>query len=354
MKIPEREYTSKEFIDYIQDHQEQVFKDEPRKHWLKIYCLLVSDQRWKETLFSSNELTELGEIYKAVLSHAKDEETTYYVVEYKPGLLLLFTSAKKEEYKKTLGALVKKTRGVTQMWAKPDLFQRSWKKIIESTDGYVYNFISRRHKSDETECQLRPSIQRRFNYSGEDGQLVMEELKELYGAIPESVRIRVNKNLKIHLTNRGLFSAQRASSQALRIFFDYINHIADSILDIKGISEAMKFEFVRGSGSLSHLQFPSIVSGIIKFSVEIDQEAVEKFISNTKDFSFVDCDVQSGSLKFTAIVVDENKDSVFNISATESEMLLIPKYRTTFDSFYNFYELVTENLDNNAIMSLNE
>lgn len=353
MKIPEKEYSVDGFINYLMEHSDEIFEEDQRKNWLKIYCILVSDTSWQTTLFKANEIAQLGEIFKATPKPDSSDvaEELYYIVEYSPGLLLLFTTANNVKYKKSLGTRIKRCRGITPMWIKPEFFRRFWKETIkQSNGGFVYRFTSRRRLLDDTPCKIRPNFERRFNYTGDDGTQTMEEIEEMYGVTPTSVYIKVSESLQVHLTEEGLFSAQEASSTALSLFFNYLNAIKEPILKMRLVSKSLKFDIVFGE---SNLKSASVDAGIIKlYNREINAYMVENLTKELQDFSFIDKNIESGSLSFTATVIDENKGSVFDISASESKILIVPKYRVTFESLLGFYRGIVESIDEQAELSI--
>lgn len=371
MQIPRQEYTTETFIQYLKENSEKVFEDDTRKKWLKIYCLLISDDTWHKTLFTQNEIEEMGGVFKITPSpksesdedvspddsnddradtddYSHGTEEIYYAIEYSPGLLLLFTTANDGKYRASLGDRVEKCRGIAPMWIRPNLFKLFWKKNIEENGGFVYRFMSRRRLLDDTPSRLRGEVKRRFNYTGDDGTQTIEELEEMYGVTPESVYIQVSENLKVHLTNDGFFSAQEASSTAITTFLEYLDEIKEPILKTEKISKSLKFDVV--SEEVSDLKFASITAGIIKLpNKDIDEYAVNKLRAELeKNFSFIDLHVETGSLSFAATVIDENKSSVFDISGCESEIVIVPKYMVTFESLLKFYRGVTESLDKEA------
>ncbi len=358
MKIPENEYLVNDFIDYLKEHSDKIFEDDQRKNWLKIYCVLVADSSWQNTLFKPDEISQLGEIFKATPkfestddSDEHSSEELYFIVEYCQGLLLFFTTASNEEYRNSLAKRIKKCRGTTPMWIKPDLFKLFWRETIEENkEGFVYRFTSWRKLFDDTPCRIRPDFERRFNYTGDDGTQTMEELEEIYGAKPTSVYIKVNEKLKVHLTNEGLFSAREASATSLSLFFNYLNEIKDPILKTRHVSKSLKFNIASGE---SNLKSASVDVGVIKFHTrEIDAYTAESLTKELTDFSFIDKNIEIGSLSFTATVIDEIKGSVFDISASESEILIVPKYRMTFESLLGFYRGVAESIDEQAELSI--
>jgi hypothetical protein len=351
MQITEKAYSKEEFKNYLLDHSDEIFKEDTRRRWLKIYCILVSDDSWQWTLFSNNELTKMGEIFKVIgkKDSDDDDEEPYYIMEYCPGLLLMYTTATNQEYRETLGKRIEGSLGATRMWIKPKLFETFWKGILDETEGFIYRFTSRRGPLDTNPCKIRPEYKRRFNYTGDDGTQTLAELEELYGATPESIYIEIDENLKIHITNDGLYSAQEISADAMNLFFKYLDEIKDSILEMRNVSKSMKFEVV----SEFDIRTVSIESGIIRLKeCIVDSLMAEKMIEALEEFSFIDLHFEGGSISLTATVVDEIKGSIFNINASESQILIVPKIRTTFESFIGFYRGIVESVDEYAEFSL--
>jgi len=352
MQIIGKEYSIEEFKNYLIDHSDEIFEEDKRRRWLKIYCILVSDESWQENLFSNQELIKMGDIFKATWKKEGDDEDeeSYYIMEYCPGLLLLYTTATIQEYGNTLGKKIQRSLGTTKMWMKPKIFDIFWRGILDETGGFIYRFTSRRGPLDTNPCKIRPDYKRRFSYTGDDGTHTLAELEELYGVTPESIYMEIDKNLKIHLTNDGLYSAREISADAMNLFFKYLDEVKDSILEMRTVSKSMKFEVV----SKFDIKTVSIESGIIRLSDSIvDSVMAEKMMEALEaDFSFIDLNLVGGSVSLTATVVDEIKGSVFNINASESQILIVPKTRTTFESFIGFYRGIVESVDEYAEFSL--
>lgn len=375
MRIKEGAYSAEGFKKYLIENAEEIFCDDKRKKWLKIYCLLVSDDKWPHNLFKENEFVKMGDIYKVTpqadicklrdyyTDEEKDEETPhnkgvpseqndecYFVEEYCPGLLLLYTSANNEQYRETLADRVKHTIGTTRVWFKPDLFRRFWAGVVEDTGGYVYRFTSRREMADERPCKIRPELKRRFSYTGDDATQTIEELEESYGVLPDSIYIQAKEDLKIHITKDGLYSAQDASRDALNLFFKYLDSLKTELLNMRKIAKSFKYDVVSGR---SNLKFVSIDEGVITLKKrELNENTVGLLIKELDNFSFIDEHIETGSLSFTATVVDYTKGCVFDISASESKIQIVPKYRLTFESFIDFYRGVVESIDEQAELAV--
>jgi hypothetical protein len=81
---------------------------------------------------------------------------------------------------------------------------------------------------------------------------------------------------------------------------------------------------------------------------EIPETTFEVDEDIESDFSFVDAYVSETPLIFNATVIDELKGTVFGISGVENEIALIPKHRTSFESFIKFFSIIAENFDEGA------
>ena len=361
MKVEMRDFTKEEFHKYLIDNFSSIFEEETRDaatrvKWMKIYCLLVSREGWQSRVFHPDEITMMGEVIRFAPKEGEDQDgqrtdepEEYYIVEYKPGLLLMFTSASNETYHKDLGRRIRRSRGITPMWMHPEVFDNFWHSILTDTDGIVYYFAARRDPGDEAYCKVRPHIKRRLNYTGDDTKLAMEELRELYGVTPEVVYVEAENNLKLHISNNGLFSAQRATEDVLALFYRHLDQISKSVLQLREIASDIRMDFI----SENNLRFPSIEAGVITLSAPLfDEAAAERMRSSIEGFSFIDVHTEIGSISLTATVVDDNKRCVFSVNATEDRIVVVPKFRTTFESFISFYRGVVETVDAGANFDL--
>lgn len=355
MKIAQQEYTKESFIAYITDPTNKVFEDEERRRWLKIYCLLVSEEGWREKFASKYNVVNLGQVAKLTPKFNIEDfenDEVYYLVEHPSGLLLLYTTATNEEFHSSLGRLIDKTRGITRMWTKPEYFKAFWKKVISEPNRIMYRFTSRRSMYDENPSQIRPDFDRRFNYTGNDGNITAEELEELYGVIPDSVYITVSENLTIHADNNGLFSVQYPSTKAFAFFDIYLNLLIDKSLALKELTQSIKYEVVQIEQNAKSISFDS-ASIILKHDT-FDEDLVKRLQKQMENFSFIGAHLTKGSLSFTATVVDNLKRSVFDVDFTESEISIVPKYQATFESYISFFKNIVELVDSNAEMVLVE
>jgi hypothetical protein len=104
LKIPDNQYTLETFIEYIVDNLEEVFEGRKERKTLKAYLIYVIKD-WK-TIFSGLKLITLGDIvrisFEGVRNNEVDEPSTdFYIYQWVPGLILMFTSSKRRIRKYT-------------------------------------------------------------------------------------------------------------------------------------------------------------------------------------------------------------------------------------------------------------
>lgn len=378
MRIGERSFTRDEFRAYLSDDFDSIFEEDSRKKWLKMYCILVSDEDWESRLFSDGELQKHGDVLRftpGLRTEDSDEEETldakgqedrradseseepeskepetYWVVPHCSGLVILYTTASNEKYQSDLGKTIDRTRGVARMWMRQDLYNTLWRGIMEDTEGFVYYFKSTRRPYDDTPCKVRPEYKRRLNYSGLDATQTMDELEECYGVTPDVVYLETRDGIKLHVRNDGLYAVQKPSKIAMDLFHKYLDMIKDPILAMTSVSKSLGYQILRDS---SDRKVVSIDAGLISLrDREMDATMVSRLKDSISNFYVIDEHVETGSISYTATMVDVNKGSVFNVTASESKIVVVPKFHYTFESFFSFYREVVESIDEHAEFSL--
>ena len=103
MEIPNRDFSLEGFLDFLVDNSKK-WKKYPK--WLKVY-LLYAHENWIE-IFREVQLQKFGEIIE--ISFSDDSDIKFYAYEWKPGLLIMFTDSKEDEFEKTLYYFLRKKR----------------------------------------------------------------------------------------------------------------------------------------------------------------------------------------------------------------------------------------------------
>lgn len=257
-------------------------------------------------------------------------------------------------------------KDISQSWIKPSLLEKIKHHLVASYDVKVYRFIARRYKHWKYYSKIRPDVDRRLSYSGKDANDTLIELQSLYGIIPSSIDLAIDNN-KIQINHDGLFVVRHINKKTIIIVYEMLEIIIKEQQRIRDLSEKININSNTLSNKLSSIKISQVTSGKILFSKNnLSEDFLENLFNSLKIdhffgsdidkdeeldeqiFSFIDTDIQSNPLTFNAIVIDENKKSIFGISGNRNQIILIPKHIITFESFINFYNYVTENVDDDA------
>jgi hypothetical protein len=203
-----------------------------------------------------------------------------------------------------------------------------------------------------------------MNYSGNDAGEVLKETQTLYGTLPKTIDFYVSGN-KIQLNRNGLMVVRNVNSLSTRIILE----ISDSILKRQKelLSTSEKFQTATKTiGAGSHtIRVPTIIAGKIRFGEskfdtmrakillgrqEMNSEEVQDD-DELEDFNFSFIDTYVADDAYSATAVDEQKGTVFGLSGDNEQMVLIPKHRTTFESFVRFYVGILESFDRSATLT---
>jgi hypothetical protein len=338
LKVPDNQYTLETFVEYIVDNVEEGFEERKERKTLKAYLLYVAKD-WK-AIFSGLKSVALGDIVRISFNGYESNEidepfTDFYIYQWMPGLIVMFTSSTREEYEKTLKHFISHTRGITKSWIRPSLLDQMKNYLIENYDARVYRFIARRYRYWKYPARIRPDYDRRLNYTGEDANQTLKEVQDLYGMIPSSIDIRTS-NWKMQINRNGLFVIRQVNRKTFGILLELIERIVAEQVRIRNTSEKFNVETRKISTGTEVIRIPRITAGKITLpNTILNQVMITRMFnpseiydvgqSETEDeeigeiereFSFVDTYVREDPLVFTATVVDEDKGTVFGISGS--------------------------------------
>lgn len=283
---------------------------------------------------------------------------------WSPGILVFFTSSRREEYEKTLQRFVRHNRGITEMWIPRYLFNNVRNFLLDEHNAMVYGFISHRHRLSRVQAKIRPDIDRRLSYTGDDATRVLKEVLDQYGVIPNSISFKVGDD-KIQLTSKGMLLFRSVNENTIEILKKLIGIITEKQRKVREVSGTLRRDTKTFQLGNQEIRTPVVVPGIIQLQERrLDRVIVERFFRQenlemarefesgeeyeASEFSFIDTRIREGSFSFTATVVDDLKGTMFGLSGSEDRMILVPMHRTAFESFVRFYKLVMENLDEEA------
>jgi len=351
MELEEREYSLNDFCRYLVAHSEELLEDRARNE-VKSYLFFV-DKPW-EDFFDEFESHSYGDLTTVKVpsrdSEIRDYET-YYKFDFGEGIALVFTVANKGDYESTLQKTVRRERGIAEVWIRPSITRKIRDFILDMhPETRIDYFVAKRGEKDIAPAKLRPRFKRRFSYTGDDGRHVLEEIEHLYGALPTSVSYEVSPSLKFKVYEDGLIILCTMNDQTFDLVSEILGMTVREVQMSRLVATRMKNEVDLLELEGGHVKIPSVLAGELHLTEhrKLDKGIALDFVENVKGYSLLDIHAEQGSLIFSATVIDNAKGSVFGISASEDTIQLIPRYKSTFETFLGFRRQVAELIDEDA------
>jgi len=360
MHIPEGEYNLKEFCRVIIDSPESVLSGYHGKR-VKSF-LYLSDTGWKDYLDQHYETYDYGQITKFVGEYRNrkgaEQPAEFYVGEYKDDLQMVITAETEEAIRQALSPVSEHSDCLSPMPIMTEDFQTMNDIVLSSyEDMQISEFKSKRVPS-LADARIRPDVDREVEYRGIDGRDRLNEFREEYGVVPTRIQYE-HENVSLRIDTSGKFTLETVNQDSFTILFDLLSEIVVNVLELLDVANSIEFEKREVMPGNLKIQVPEVTSGEIRFDQQVSLMQAENFIKGTKNsddlnFSFADVTKQAGSLDFSAQVTDENRGSMFNVSATEDAMRIVPRHDCSFPSLVEFYLAVIQMLDGGAKMNLYE
>ncbi len=356
MKIPPEEYDLDSFIQYVLFHWDEIRDEDKFREELKAICVLTSRSDWIENFLIRGEknVKQFGRIFEITLPYKDRFETqkdaVYYAYhDYARNLVTLFTTTDLTDgFRKTADKIIRKTPNIWNLWIRPTFFDKIENLVLAKHPEEQISYFSANRKSFSLiPCQIRPT-DRSIQYRGKDGSETLHEFQHYYGVFPTVVEYNMN-DIVLRVNAEGVFTLKTVNRETFDLFQELLYEIVSEILDLMKTAEELTFSSEKLETERKVLTIPCIEPGEIQMETKLTMEDAKAMLSfmEKKGFSAIDAMIDEGSLSLSATVTD-SKGSVFDISASESRITLIPKYRTSFDSFLRFFEFITENIDQMA------
>lgn len=360
MHIPEGQYNLKEFCRVIFDSPERVLEG---YHGQRIKTFLyLSDDGWRDYLDEHYETEGLGGIKMFVGEYRNrkgaDQPAKFYVGQYKDDVQMVVTAETEEAIRQALRPVSEHSDCLSPMPIMTEDFQTMNEIVLNSyEDMRISEFKSKRVPS-LADARIRPDVDREIEYKGVDGRERLEEFRAEYGVVPTRIQYE-HENVSIRIDTSGKFTLETVNQESFNILFELLSEVVVNVLELLDVANNIKFEKKEVMPGNLKIQVPEVSSGEIRFDQEVTLMQAENLIRGTKNsddlnFSFTDVTKQAGSLDFSAQVTDENRESLFNVSATENSMRIVPKHNCSFPSLVEFYLAVIQLLDGGAKMHLYE
>lgn len=351
-----RSFSFESFLEHLSENLNSVFQELEQRNWLKI-DLATAQDNWQQ-LFQDCNMEKRGELYYFQMK-TNNNSVEYYVYEIKDGLLMFFSLSNREKYNSTLKIFIKRTHGITNMWIPLRPFESTINFIISRYSANISSFTARRLSASRYPAKIRGSKSRYIRYSGSDADYSLSELKEIYGVLPTTIDFKIGSN-KLRIKNDGFILIQNINLEILRIVEEIIDQAIAEPMRLRDISQQV---LCTTESKWHNFTISRLMSGKITFDTNIDLPSIHQlfcsrgmnWIEEDEElprFSFIATNISEEPLSYSATVVDEDKGTVFGISGSSDRLILVPKHRSAFESFINFYRLINETIDESSNLHL--
>ena len=233
-------YTLDSFLEEISANPSNVFPtDDDQRRLIKVYLMTASDN-WLD-MFSSYGTTKLGDMIHFKMPFGDNsDKVDYYAHEIEKGLLMFFTSSKREEYTKTLRNFVRHNAGINNMWLPPSSFDDVINYIKQKYDATIYSFTAKRTWSSKHPSEIRPEFNRLIHYAGDDAGYSLKELRKQYGVLPTLIDFKIDSD-KIRFTNDGLILIKTVNRKMLRLVIEVVDQVLAEQRRLRNVSQQVDY-----------------------------------------------------------------------------------------------------------------
>ncbi|MDP3765658.1 MAG: hypothetical protein Q8R04_04030 [Nanoarchaeota archaeon] len=327
-------------------------------HTLKIYCL--NSELTRQELFSylsrvhGKETQFINDFSMTHLNPETPDEIIFYCYkDSQNNIVFIFSITGKSKIDMAIERLMRFLPKTYYFWIPLHLFEKLKEEIIDKYDKenvFINYFSSLRSDYHKIDCTFRPHISRKIIYEGDDGLEVLRELKTIYGILPRKIGFSIGTKLQFSIDHRNTFIIEYG--------FPYLNYIWE-IIDLSlqkyaGVHDVLadvRFEKIKSDGIFDFNVHPLR----IKFSQPKVYEDVTTFFELLENdelgegrYCVLNPLIKEGSLFFSAMILDSNKNSILTVSGDENEMTVLPHSNCGKDVLSRFYEQIDLNFDTNT------
>ena len=329
---------------------------------LKLVCLFSAFNDWEEPsqiltlsrLFESRgfEIKAMGEIRQLSTSYVDPETDQVVPVKYychlsqDTQILRCFTTAMSDDIESTLDPATEGP-GLYHLWMNPRAFRELMNSILGKRGARATYFVASRVSPVSLDAKIRPEGRRTIMYYGDDAQDSLNEYEYQYGVIPNTVRLRVPGIGDLQITARGIFTYFGGD---MEFVLETSNRAIDLVLRTKKIIDSSRLEVVSLKTSDKELELFQLTPWRIELERSLDASEFRELFEQLEasKFAVYNSIIMEGSLHAESTILDELKRTIFTFTADSHTISISPRYESSFESFFRFYETIVERFDSGA------
>lgn len=260
--------------------------------------------------------------------------------------LFLTVARKTDDIPQTLLDYIKRSGYISNLWITPKIMKELKDRLIEEySDLLITYFSAKRPPNSDIPAEFRPDVSRGIQYRGDDGKLALEEMEFYYGVLPKILEIRLPNGVSFRIDNKGIITLFRGSFGDV---FKIIESVVGKLIKIKYAIEESRYTIHRVgiNRQFSHaIQTPWSVEMPTGLNMKEVPTFCDSLSEEEWDFTLLDHMLLKEEVYFSARILDNNTNSLFDIATTGRIMDVYPVERPDISSCIRFYEFLVENVD---------
>lgn len=288
-----------------------------------------------------------------ISKEVRGEESIFYVFYDDINNVHLFFTLETKTYDipATVTKYIERTRNITHLWIGPETMRKIKDELLSKYENAkILEFIGKRLPYYKTMAAYRPEIERSIRYKGRDGKETLEELEHYYGILPNIIEYELPTGLSFRLDSTGIVTLKRGSFRD--VFKILEDDVIGKIIEVRDAVSHSKYSItgIKTSGGKTFNR-PIQTPWSIKLETPLDYPTAKKALTKlTEDWNFTLFDelLVEGSVYLSAGVIDNNKNTSFEINTTGDTINLYPIDEVDFGSAIRFYAFVLYNIDQEA------
>ena len=344
MKLPIQKYSASSFCGLCND----TLKDNNKN--LQIITIFLNDEldsiyeklEENEFIIDNSSFGEIIHFSKIYQLHKENREVDYYLLrhsKYKE-IYFIFTFNGISDLYRTLFGIIDNIPNVYYLWLPPSYFDNLKDIILKIEGSYMTYFHGKKVDMGKQECK-RPMFYRDIEYTGDDAKTAFEEMRFVYGVLPQAIEFVIPNSFKFKINKRGYYTLYYGKVE------DFLNNIIERFIEMvikdNQEMESAKIDIKKENGR-EILETKQVIFEIEK---DISFEEFREFLTvmEKNNFSVYNTKLEEGSVIFSSNVVDEQKGNIFSMTSDGKRFTIIPKYKSSFVSIVRFHRFLTEKID---------
>lgn len=304
---------------------------------------------------------EFGDLIE-LEAKAKDKETgetkkipfqMFY--DSREGFHLFMTRATKtDDMPDTLFSFMNRTRNVSNLWIPPSLMHELKGTLHRQfgNDFQLSYFTAIRNAHTKIDADVRPHVDRTFQYTGLDAKSTLDELESTYGVYPKILEVRLRPDSRFRIDDKGIITLRDGCS--MDHVFTVLDTLKNSARVIADAVRSSQTERRRIGGIERWIQYPWAISMPTGVRAGLQEHFITEIRNDPWALATVIPCVEEEIPYLSGRFVDCKKDSSFDLELTKNRARVYPVDRMDVGTALRLFQFVSLNEDIQATVGASE